>query len=126
MRSAPMLMVVLPSPNRGARKTTVYSSRIESCRYLEARWHSKYHTWLLFFDVRLWPEESLGSQESSAETSSPETRWALLILTGLENPHGQDRRAPGWELLGLLGCRRELSPDIGAMSKEKMRQTPVL
>lgn len=32
----------------------------------------------------------------------------------------------GGELLGLLRCSRELSPDIGAMSEQKTRQAPVL
>ena len=58
--------------------------------------------------VRLRPEESLGLQESTAETFLPEARWAFFILTGLESPHKQDRRTPRWELIDILGCSREL------------------
>lgn len=74
--------------------------------------------------VRLRPEESLSSQESTAESPPPETRLAFLITT-LENVPQLDQRAPRWELAGLLRCSGELRLRFWAL-EEKIGKAPLL
>lgn len=74
--------------------------------------------------VRLRPEESLSSQESTVESPPPETRLVFLITT-LENAPQLDQRAPRWELAGLLRCSKELRLRFWAL-EEKIGKAPLL